>query len=222
LSGSTDVTVTNKLVLTSGILTTGSNEVYVTASTGSSITGHQTLPGPAYLSSSYVNGNLRRNMLPGGSTGLYDFPVGSATNYELVELSMTNLTGVGNILGYFSTTNCGFEPNIQPLYVLGTLVNTRLNGGTWTLAPNAQPTSGTTYSITIRESGYSNPAADDSMYAVIKRDDCTDYWYDQGTHNDITQSTYSNAVVTAIRSNLNSFSDFAIGYGEFILPIQTH
>jgi hypothetical protein len=147
--------------------------------------------------------------------------VGSSTYYELASIDANSLTGISNLTASFTNTNSGCtDPNTQgtTVNVLGTHVNKLLDGGFWTITPDASATSGL-YTITVHESGYTNPASADSMYAIIKRTNCSGDWYDDGTQDDATQYTINN-VVTAVRSDLSSFSDFAITYGDFILPIE--
>jgi hypothetical protein len=65
------------------------------------------------------------------------------------------------------------------------------------------------------------------MYAVIKRnasycyDNCITSWTDCGVHNNSTQSEINNTA-HAERSGFscNSFSDWAIGFGQVILPVE--
>jgi hypothetical protein len=71
---STDANVNNVLTLTDGTFFTSTNKLNILSTSTSAITGYQTDPSlGSYLGSSYVNGNLKRNIISGGTTGTYDF-----------------------------------------------------------------------------------------------------------------------------------------------------
>ncbi|HKR04610.1 MAG TPA: T9SS type A sorting domain-containing protein [Bacteroidia bacterium] len=198
------VSVSNVLTLTSGKLITGAaNEVRVTNTSAASITGHS--------SSSYVVGFLKRTV---AGTGTYDFPVGTTGFYELSTIALTGATGFTTIVASF--TNANPETASFPLtglQVNGLSIDQMLNYGYWTLTPNTAMTAGT-YTVTLKEMGYSPPSGGRS-YCVLKRTNTSSPWTSVGTHNNNTQSEIGG-VVTAVRSAINSFSDFAIGYGEYL------
>ena len=123
--------VANNLFLNSGKIITGTNEVNVTNSATNAIQNHifdQTTSN--YTSSSYVYGNLKRAVL---TTGLYDLPVGDATNYELATINLNSAVGISTLSAKFNTPHTGTTPSV---YVNGTLVNVLLNEGYWTISPN--------------------------------------------------------------------------------------
>jgi hypothetical protein len=204
------VAVNGILVLLNGKIITNSNEISVTNSATSGITGHS--------SSNYVIGNLRRYI---NSSGSYDFPLGTLSYYELINLNLSNSTGPSNILGTFTNTNP--IENSYPLSgvaVNGTTINDILNFGYWSLTPNTVLTSGT-YSVTLNEKGYTNPVESAAGYCVLKRSGLGNNWQSLGTHNSATQSQ-TNSLVSATRSGLTSFSHFSIGSSGGIggLPIK--
>jgi hypothetical protein len=206
LTGSTSAT--NIVTLTRGLVTTGINELGTTNTSTSAVTG--------YSSTSYINGFLRRSVSASGS---YDFPVGNSSNYEFGNLNLSSITGFTSILGSFSRGN-PIDEILYPLigvFVNGTPIEDMLNYGYWTFTPNSLMLGGS-YSVTLKEIGYSNPASTPLSYAVIKRSSVISSWVSLGTHTNSTQSEVSGTV-TAVRSNLTSFSDFGIGKGNGSLPI---
>ena len=193
------VSVNGVLIFTNGKIITNAKELFVTNSSSSGILGQN--------SNNYVVGNLRRNI---NTSGSYDFPLGTLTNYELINVTLSSSVGTSNILGTFSNSNP--IENSYPLsgiYVNGTAIDDVLNFGYWTLTPNSALTSGT-YSVTLNESGHTNPADNASSYCVLKRSGLENNWQSIGTHNSATQSQ-SNGIATALRSGLSSFSHFSIG-----------
>ena len=218
--GSTDITVTNQLVLTTGILSTGTNEVYVTNSASTAVTGHQTNPSLAgYVSSTRVNGNLRRNLAV--STN-YDFPVGTSTNYQLATLYFSGIASISDVLAYFTTGTSG---TFTGCTINGTAITGMLDGGYWTLTPTGN-TTGVVYDLTLYETGYTNSISSTSILGLIKRSNSvnpwsgTDYGSD-GIHSNSTQAVYSGPVAKAVRTNVPTFSDYAIGYSnDIVLPVE--
>jgi hypothetical protein len=188
-------TVENQLDLTRGIaVTAGANEVSVTNSSTSSIINHS--------SSGYVNGRLRRSISGANS---YDFPLGDATRYELINMNATSaLTGTSNILGYFTgTTPGGADPNLTEN---GKLYEFVCQNGYWTLIPNAQP-SGGAYNLTINPVGFVCQAP---YQTVAKRTNSGTAWTFGG----------STPVSSTQRNGFTSFSEFAQVDAEEPLPLH--
>ncbi|MCX6292482.1 MAG: T9SS type A sorting domain-containing protein [Bacteroidetes bacterium] len=203
------VAVSNILNLTTGILLTGSNEVSITNTATSAITG--------YSSSNYVSGNLRRSV---SGTGSYVFPLGTTSNYELATVNLSGAAGFSNILGTFVNTNPVVVP-LSGITVNGTTVDNMLDFGYWTLTPNATMSSGT-YDVTLVERGQSNPGPTTQSYTVLSRQNVSSAWQSIGTHNNGTQSV-AGGVVTASRSSFPNFNNthFGIGFSSAgSLPIE--
>ncbi|MBK6484253.1 MAG: hypothetical protein IPG01_14245 [Chitinophagaceae bacterium] len=210
----TDIHVDDLLTLSNGMVTTGSNEVYVPNNAGTAITGYQTDPaGPNlanYLGSSYINGNLRREVIAGNN---YVFPVGTATSYQYDSISLTTFSGASNILCFYTAgnisgaTQCTDPATQSPaVTVLGTPITNLLLGGYWTMTPERTPTA-VDYDITLQESQpFLDLASDDSSYAIIKRDDCTSDWDDEGLHDDATQISYPNVATAQVVRAFQRFS----------------
>lgn len=180
------------LSLQNGKVTTGANAMIVSNPLPIAVTGHST--------ASYVNGNLVRAIQTGAGTRVYDYPLGTAANYELATLSLTNPTGFTAIGGFFNPIIGGTPPNIAEG---GFLYDDILNAGVWTLTPDA-PFTGT-YGITLVERGYTNGGA--ASYINVKRPDAFSLWTNPGTHVSFSEVA---GVVTCTRSGLSAFSDFAI------------
>ena len=93
LSG--NVEVKNQLMFSSGVLATGSNEVYVSNNAIGAVSG-----GENTGTDKFINGRLRRATSTGSG---YNFPVGF-TGYGAQGFTM-NVTGSGQVLGYMETNN---------------------------------------------------------------------------------------------------------------------
>ena len=217
------VIVSNILTLTSGIITTSTNELQVTNTAVGAVT--------AYGTSSYVNGNLRRTLSTTNNL-VYDFPVGSASYYELATLKFTNTTGLGaspTVLAFFTSGLPVTGPNSSTCFINSSAINGMLNGGYWTITPSAYTNGTTTYDITLAERGYSNFSANASQLGIIKRHDNTFAWAgtnlsggtsaQQGFHSNANSSIVSG-VATCKRTGVKSFSEFGIGYSANTLPVE--
>jgi hypothetical protein len=205
------IDVSGTLTLNSGKIQTGAYTV------------HHLNTSPAalgtYNNSSYINGNYRRNV---NATGTYAFPVGNAANLQDVVITLNSSSGMSNILAYFTSGLPATLPSTNCLINWSTVTN-MLNGGYWTVEPNAY--SSVNYGIELRQRGYTNFTGNSTMLGVIKRTNSSSPW--QGTnyagvngfHNNATQ-TISGGVATAIRTSVTSFSDFGIGFTGAPLPVQ--
>jgi len=201
------------LTLTNGIITTDVYKVTVNNKAVAAITGHPVLGSTA--PNSFVNGKLRRYV---NSTGSYDFPVGTAAQYEYANINLNSSAGIGYIDAFFT------EPHTTPidisplgLYVNSDLLMELLNYGYWTITPNA----GTyNYDVTLTSRGHTNQGLTAGSHAVIKRPNVASPWVTQGTHNNATQSMGSGwNWVTAKRTALTVFSDFAIAKNNVNSPL---
>ncbi len=207
LTNSNDVTLTNTtivsnvLTLTSGNLITGSNEIKVTNTATTSITG--------YSSSSYIVGNLRRSV---SGTGVYDYPVGTSANYELATLTLAGVTGVTDVLGKFTNSNpIGGLPLLGVL-LSNLLIDKVLSYGYWTMTPTGSVGAGT-FSLMLTETGNSAATGPQYSYCAITRTNSSSAWQSVGSH---LQGSSTGSALGAGRSGLNTFGDFAIGYGQYL------
>jgi len=201
------VNVTGELVFTKGKIITGTKELTVTSSIPTAITG--------YSPTSYVVGNLRRNVSPNST---YDFPVGTLAHDELVAVSFSNATGLNSLLAKFTEASPVSLP-LTNLTVNNAAISNVLNYGYWTLLPDQAMTGGK-YKVTLREKGHTNKGPAVNSYCVLKRKGVQFKWESAGTHNNNTQSE-SNGMVVAARSDLSSFSDFVIAYTGGVIPLQS-
>jgi hypothetical protein len=193
-----------ELVLKDGLLnTTGSGYVYMNLTTPGKINGHSV--------SSYINGILKIKLNSTGTTGTYDLPVGTATNYELAVLNLNAVKGISNLTTQFLTTPLGTIPT--PLSETPKIYETLLDAGFWRITPNASLTGGN-YSVQLYERGYSS--SNYSYYTVVKRNNEFDNWALYGSHVSYNETT---TVIDAKRSNITSFSDFAIAHPITTLPV---
>ncbi len=212
-----NVSVSNLLTLTNGNLNTGTDSVTVTNTATTSIAG--------YSDSSYVVGNLRRNI---SATASYDYPVGIATYYELINVTTASLTGVTAITASFTASSPGTCPT--GLTHNGKPVSTLLNHGYWTLSPTGILTSGT-YGVVAYGTGATNASSTDSSnYTLLKRHDATYAWDTTGTENltlnivnllaKINKKNTGTQIGTK-RTGYNTFSNFSQGSGGGgTLPIE--
>ena len=160
---------------------------------------------------SYFYGGILKRAV--NSTGNYEFAVGSSTSFQSTTINANNLAGVSTIsTSHTAGAVSGTLPNTS---YNGVSINQALNGGWFTISPNAQPTSGS-YNVTLQLLGSTNTIASPNRYAVIKRDDNATGWAVQGNY---VLPTVSGSTVTATANGLTSFSDFAIGIGASTLPI---
>ncbi len=189
---------------TSGKFDMGNKIVSITNSSSSSITG-------ANASNYFTNGTLKRAI---ATTGTYEFPIGSSTNFQSAAVTVNNLVGVNTIAATY--TNGAITGSVPNTSLGGVPITSALNAGWYSITPNIQPTSGT-YNISLNLKASTNSVTDAARYTVIKRDNSATAWAVQGTYN---LATVNGTTVTATVNNLTSFSDFAIGMGTTVLPVN--
>lgn len=150
----------------------------------------------------FYGGTLERVV---NSTDIYEFPVGSSTNFQSATIAANSLVGVTKIATAFNSgAITGTTPNTTSE---GVAITTALNGGWFSITPNSQPTAGN-YDITLAVKGATNTVVDPEKYTIIKRDNSTSAWSFQGTG---TLATVNSGTITAKNKGLISFSDFVIG-----------
>ena len=214
----TDLTVNTLLTLTNGLITTGANNLIISTSNASAVTGQNT--------NSYVNGNLRRAFA--SNTDTYAFPVGTSTMYTLAEVVNNNLVGINYIDSKFlsSFTNTG---SLDPAKAVdfGTPYTDISPEGIWYLEPDAQPIAGDyTIKLHFDDGGGANAFSglSDNKFGPLKRDVSSTSAFDwtalNGTLNANGGTGRMVADGFAQRNNITSFSEFAIGRSDFALPIE--
>jgi len=190
---------TGTLTLTQGKIITNAFEVNVANTAPTCVsTGNTT---------SFVQGNLRRSLLP---TGSYDFPVGHATpGYQRANINFTAATSIGNLLARFDVW--GTNP-IQGGTECGMTYNQLAeNNGYWTITANANPTTGT-YNTTLYPLNATNTAGM-AGWTVIKAATAAGPWILDGT-------CVASTATQVMRNGMNGFSAFAAAQSLVPLPIE--
>ena len=198
-----NVAVSGILTFTAGKITTGSNELQVTNASTTSISG--------YSNAKYVIGNLRRTV---NASGTYDFPLGTAAYYEILTLKLTSTSGFSSVLAGFTSAD-PLNPSypLSNITVSGVDMSDLLDYGYWSLAPNT-PMTGGSFNVDVDEQGFTNSIIDGNLFSLLTRLNSSSAWTSSGTHSDNTQS-YSGGIVAAARTTMNTFGDYAIGFGDF-------
>jgi hypothetical protein len=179
-----NTTVSGILTLTAGIVTTNANYLIVSNTATGAVSG-----GGA---ASYINGNLRRNILAGANT--YVYPIGTSTAYAPVSLAFTS----GTIAGYLNgKTTDGDQANLGT----STFRTYRTVNRNWTFAISSGM-------------GTANYGA---TFNWVAGDQDAGFDYNTAYVGKYTASTWSyptvgtrNPTSTQI-TNVSGFSDFQVG-----------
>lgn len=203
-----NLNIVSSINFAKGILNTNGNVVQIFNSSPAAITG--------FTNSSFVNGKIMRYI----DNGTFDFPVGNKTNFELVTITINNISPTKYLIVEYLSDNTGCtnlpDANGGPV-VNETEIVHLLNGGYWRIAPDQQPAEGD-FTAELNETGFTNSPNGPEYCSAITRVDCFSNWQSTGFHTNATQK-FSGSTVTAVRSSLSVFGDFAIGYSESVLPI---
>ncbi len=216
-----NLTVTNLLTLTDGVITTSASYRVIVSSTSSTSIG-------GYSSGSFVNGNLRRNIA--SNTDTYVFPVGNGTgtaNYYRADMINGSLTGITYIDSKFKALSghSDSQMDVWDNWENGHLTYTTMNtAGVWELEPNAAPSAGT-YSVKLYTANMSGLT--DNNFGPLKRPVGSTTGADWSTgggtlnNNDSDGRTVASGYMQ--RSGLTAFSEFGGGGGSSSgsgLPIE--
>ncbi len=186
LNGS--VTVSNILTMTQGNIITGSNTLILSNSTSGNLS----------YSTGTITGKFQRAI---GSTGTqYLFPVGTASNYNPLKITFSNLTA-GQLSVQFLPADIG--TNGLPLNDAGTEIFDRQTTGYWTLAAIAPLASGN-YNVNLNYTGFTGV---DGLARVVKRTNGGNLTLD-GTHGTVSAPEITRLGLNGISSTT---TDFAIG-----------
>lgn len=145
------------------------------------------------------------------------FPLGDATNLQPATITIQNATQEHFLSASFSNTVSGAAPNPATCIVNGQGIASTLNGGIWTITTLTPLQSGAYYTANFKLKGSTNAIAA-SRYALLKRNNSSSNWEVAGTYQPAMDSA-SYAVSSA--TNITSFSDFAIGIANGVLPFQS-
>ncbi|MBK8415819.1 MAG: hypothetical protein IPL22_15755 [Bacteroidetes bacterium] len=121
-SGATDWMLTEYIDITNGRILTGANRVNVINNAVTAVSSGNI--------SSYVEGNLKRNLLAAG--GSYDFPVGTLLRgYQRINFNINNPNTKTNMQVSFNNTAPAAYPVLGPECVTALFDQTALNHGVW-------------------------------------------------------------------------------------------
>ncbi len=194
LEAGSNFTIPN-ITFNSGKLNLSTNKISITNTSPSAISGTS-------ATSYFYNGTLDRKI---SSSGIYEFPVGTSTDFQSATVYATGLVNVNSIATTFTS---GAITGTTPSTTIGSAtISSALNAGFYSITPNNQPTSGT-YDVTLKIKNSTNSVVSPAKYTVIKRDNATSPWAVQGNY---TLASIVSGTITASNTGLTSFSDFAIG-----------
>ena len=207
-----DLKIDQVLTLTSGVITTGSNNITIANTAANAISGGST--------TAYINGNLRRHLVT--NTDTYVFPIGNGTgtsNYQRVDLINGSMTGVSYIDASTSTMGGGNMTELSPQNAQwnGTIL-AEVYDKNWTLTPNTQPTSGT-FGVNLYLNGLGGGTLIDNEFTILKRQTGSTTWGDWDAFNSTTTIPNAGDPGRTIASGymrkdgFTSFSDFGGGGG---------
>ncbi|HLG35469.1 MAG TPA: T9SS type A sorting domain-containing protein, partial [Bacteroidia bacterium] len=190
-----------------GKIVTGISQLYITNNSPSAIVNVST--------TSYVEGNLRRNLNGSLASATYQFPLGHATpGWQHATVDFTSTHSIPNMLGYFSPWSsfpgatgltdggaCPVTYNTSPGFY---------DNGYWTLTPSANASSAN-YDLQVRNGGVTNGPG--LNWTVAKAPTISGSWSLDGL---CTSVSYPFAK----RTGMNGFSVFASAQTSNPLPIS--
>ncbi len=188
------------LQLNNGIVTTNTNYVQIANSGLFSLSGGSNI--------SYINGNLRRSVLPSG--GSYNFPVGNATWYELMNINLLGTNTYTQLNVRYDNWPSG--PNTLGLSECMTTYNLPTeNHGYWTVDQIGGNTG--LYNATLYCVGATNTIGA-SGWTIQKSTSVAGPWILSGT----CDMTSTAAVVR--RNGMSGFSVLAAAQSTTPLPVE--
>lgn len=154
-----DVTVSNKLILTNGVVNTGNHKLTLLNPVASSISGGS--------EDSYISGTLRRHI--GTNTDEYLFPVGHPDKgtYDWLELRNGNLQGVNYVTVSFTDVTAADLLSSITLGLLTVDLVPMKDHGMWVVEPDRQPNGGH-YSVKVSTENFNSLA--DNSFELVKRE----------------------------------------------------
>ena len=220
-----DIGYSNNLTLTSGVITTGTDDTVYVESTSSSAL-------PNGSSTSFINGNVKFNI--GSNTNTYSIPLGDGTassDYYRVDLVNNNLVGVdcitarmvtGSPNGYDATSLLACDDSSTQAGITSFKLKQMASETHLKLTPNSQPTGGT-YGLNFYTANFDKSTWTSNKVAIFKRsegssDNCA--WSVAGTlpADDATGRNVGDDYLSF--TGANSFSEFGPGgEGGGLLPV---
>ena len=210
-----NLSVSNVLTLTKGIVSTGNNVVIINSTINSALA-----PGIGndnYVNS-FINGNLRR-YIANSSMSIYDFPVGVYDGVRLIKLKGNNFSVSGNYLD--ANFSNAIEGDKTISLTEGDLTYDCIHeSGRWQIEPSGSITN--TYDVYLYVQGFDGLT--DNRFGILKRpsESISSLHWNTGNGN-INQNGGEGRLVNngyALRKGLNSFSQFVIGISNGPLPVQ--
>ncbi len=207
-----NLSVSNILTLTDGVITTtASYRVIISSTSASALTG--------YSSASFVNGNLRRSIASNTST--YVFPIGNGTtsgDYYQADIINNNLAGITYLDSRFKPLagHDDAEMDVGDYWEHGSLTYNSINmAGVWEIEPDAVP-SGGAYGVRLYITNMSGLV--DNEFGILKRPvgstSGADWSTGGGTLNPNDADGRTVAIGYMKRIGLTSFSEFGAGQGN--------
>ena len=213
-----DLKIDGILDLISGVITTGTDKIEITAPVPSAITGGS--------NTAFINGTLKR-YIPSPSSGTFEFPIGNGTgtgNYHKVDLINSSLSGVNYITANVDAMPSGSYGDLNAHQLGSPLVE--VFDKQWQLIPDVQP-SGGSYGVNLYLNGVAGAFMQDDNFTIIKRNDNSTTWADWDTYEATTTIPNAGDPGRTIASGygqklgFNSFSLFGFGgTGGSALPID--
>jgi hypothetical protein len=192
------------IVFTQGKITTasGTGLVSINVTASASIVNHD--------ASKYIVGKLKRSVAVNTA---YDFPIGTASNYELATLTFgANLGGVSNITAEF------FTSPVTPFNSITESSNTYIgvvDAGFWRMIANANINASGTYTLRLNGRGFSSPAQQPCASTLGRRTSTSNAWSLSGTAQ--TVSPLTPGVASGQRQYASSASSLGTGNTDFAI-----
>lgn len=143
----------------------------------------------------------------------YDFPVGDASRYQRISMTMTSNLAVSSILGGFNSENATGTAGL-PLEEAGYTFDELAEGGYWHLTPDIEPLSSGLYDVEVFLPTI--PDANDAV-TLAKRHDSSSDWV---LENSAAVGDYSPRS-SFKRTGFSTFSEYTlVGAGMVKLPVD--
>lgn len=229
------IKVSNQADFTDGVVYANSNTLYINTTSATAIiwsAGNTSTYSNSWVAASYPNGKLDRDMT--NSASVYDFPVGSSSYAQLLQVTPTNITGISRLSASWESPVAGFTPiGISECGTFYTQVN---SGGEWHL----RPANGGIYGIGSFASGNMTlrgwrlaafPGIIDNQFGILQRAEgnITPAGWSVPSPSCTSLAAFGASGRTiagdnALRNSLSAYSDatsqLGIGMTMVILPIQ--
>lgn len=182
------ITVSGTITMTQGNISNGSYSLVLSNNTSGSLS----------YSSGTITGKFQRAI--GSTASEYLYPVGTATVYNPLKITFTNLTS-GQLSVQFQPNDIGTSG--LPLNDTGTEIFDRQTTGYWTLTAVA-PMASTNYSIKLNYTGFSGVDANARIMTRVNGGNLTL----NGAHGSVSSPEISRTGINGISTTT---TDFAIG-----------